>query len=412
MRKTFFSVALLLTAVGGLLAGVLWLIHLRFETGQAYAASSSLRSDPLGAKVLFDSFDALNGVTVERNFTPFIEVNEWPPDATVLMLNVNGVSLYQLARYEPLEQFVRRGGRLVIALNPGNVAYKYIENDSIEEDTADTEDEAESDEEESITPFVRRANEDQEAFWGELELLYGEHTGGEALRAAAAASQLPLSLPWREGGVMNISEDESWASLYSIEDEVVAAERTLGQGNIVLFTDNYLFSNEALLNHRYTSLLAWVLGRSSIVIFDETHLGVAETTGIMTLMRRYKLSGFLISCVILLAVFVWRGMSPLLPPFAGRTKNNVVFAEHSTEAGLGDLVRRSATSVDLPHEAFGQWKQSFVRTPMDQVNYAKEMEAVNRLFAAYDALPKRKRNPLKLHFDIQTIINRKKMSQL
>ena len=416
MRAKVLSAALLLIVLLGLLGGVSWLIHLRFATGQAYPDGSSLRADPVGAKVLFDSYDALGGVFVVRNFTPFAEVEALPAGATLLMLNMPGRSLYQLAMHDSIERFVSSGGRLVVALNPDHIAYQYVEEEA-DEDVSDEEPEQtdasveeKEEEAEQKSMFARRAEASQQRFWAEIALLHGAHEGGDA-QCTDETLGLPMSLPWREGGVLD-ELGEDWVALYKIEEEVVVAQRDLGRGSIVLLTDDYLFSNEALLKHRYSDLLTWVLGEGRTVIFDETHLGVSESTGVAILMRRYRLGGFCLGCVILMALVVWRGVSPLLPAHAGRTKGNIILAEHSTEAGLSDLVRRSVSAVDLPREAFRQWKQSFIRNAADEAHYAKELGEVHELLAEYTELPKRKRKPAELHLNIQTIINRKKRRRL
>ncbi len=409
MRLRIFSVVLFSVALVGLVAGVSWLIHLRFETGQAYPRGSSLRADPVGAKALFDAYDTIDGLDVRRNFTPFNELDDLPAEATMLLLNMRGWSLYQLAQFDSIERFVSSGGRLVVALNPDHVAYQYIEGEETESDEIESDDEAEADRK---SVFARRAEGKQKRFWGELELMHGAHEGGDARCVDAdEVARLPLSLPWREGGVL-AALGEDWMPLYQIEEEVVGAQRVYGRGSIVLLTDDYLFSNEALLKHRYPELLAWVLGDPRTIIFDETHLGVSESTGVAILMRRYRLGGFCLACAVLMLLVVWRGVSPLLPAHAGRSRGNVMLAEHSTEAGLGDLVRRSVPTVDLPREAFRQWQESFIRNAADEAYYAQEVQEVHTLLAEYADLPKRKRRPSELHLNIQLIINRKKRRRL
>jgi hypothetical protein len=86
----------------------------------------------------------------------------------------------------------------------------------------------------------------------------------------------------------------------------------------------------------------------------------------------------------------------------------MILAGHSTDEGLGDLVKRSIPAVDLPCEAFQQWKRSFIHNAADEANYAKELKAIDALLAEYTSLPEGKRRPLELHLNIQTIINRKK----
>lgn len=438
MKRTTVSGIFLVGMLLALLSGVAWMIHLRFERGDAYPRGSSMRADPLGAKALYESYGSLSRVSVERNYEPFSEKDRVSSDSMLLLLNLRGGGMHRLAHHASIYRFVSSGGRLVVALNPDGIAYKYLdqegeflENDESSEEPSDPSEVAESDDmdvidndeiegdksveetgEEARRAFARRSSAEVKRFWGELTLLHGEHEGGDALRTEAASQlRLPAELPWREGGVLAELSDE-WVPLYQIGEEVVVAERPLGRGSIVVMTDDYLYSNEALLKHRYVDLLAWSLGDKTTVIFDETHLGVAEGTGIALLMRRYRLGGFFLGFACLVALVVWRGTSPLLPPHVGRTKGNVVLAEHSTEAGMSDLVRRSVPASELPIEAFRQWKKSFLRSAVDERTYAEEIEAVDALIAEYGALPTRKRNPRELHSKIQTIMNRKKRKQL
>jgi hypothetical protein len=416
MRGRRLSIVIFLLALAGLVGGLAWLIHLRFESGRAYALRSSLRSDPLGSKALHDAYAELPGLQVSRNFVPLVQLRALSPDATLLLLNTSGGQMHRLADFDRVVDFVERGGRLVIAMNPERVAYEYLENEMEEDSEASAKDDEEtneaadedSDAEEKSTGFTRRSDEENELFWAGLALRHGEHEGGEALRAEAATSDLPERTPWREGGVLVEFDEEVWSPIYQIDEEVVAAQRRLGAGSIVVLTDDYLFSNEALLKHRYAQLLAWVLGGQSSLIFEETHLGVSERSGVATLMRRYGLEGFAVAFASLMALVVWRGASPLLPPYGGRARDQVIRSEHSIEAGLGDLIHRSLPSPAMPKLAFEAWKQSFIRTKGDQRFYAEELDEIEALLRAQDSLPARQRKPVETHLKIKSIINRKK----
>ena len=417
MRGHTFSMVIFLLALAGLIGGLAWLIHLRFESGNAYALRSSLRSDPLGSKALHDAYAELSGLQVSRNFIPLVQLRALPTDATLLLLNTGGRQLHQLADFASVPDFVENGGRLVIALNPEQVAYQHLEDDREEDareedartnkkDDAATGGESDPAAEKKDTRFTRRSSEENESFWGGLALRHGAHAGGEASRAAAAARPAPT--PGRGGGVLVEFDAELWSPVYQIEDEVVAAQRQLGAGRIVVLTDDYLFSNEALLKHRFTPLLTWVLGGRSQLIFEETHLGVAERAGVATLMRRYGLEGFALAFAGLMALVVWRGASPMLPPFGGRARDQVIRSEHSIEAGLGDLIQRSLPTGDLPRQAFESWQQSFIRTSGDRRFYAAELDEIEALLQAQEHLPARQRQPHATHLKIKSIINRKK----
>jgi hypothetical protein len=68
----------------------------------------------------------------------------------------------------------------------------------------------------------------------------------------------------------------------------VVVERQVGRGTIVMASDSYFLSNEALQRDRHADLLAWLVGSGTQVVFDEAHLGIVEKPGVATLMRKYR----------------------------------------------------------------------------------------------------------------------------
>ena len=67
--------------------GVLYLFNRQFAAGGVYPEYSTLRSDPAGAKLIFESLRRLPGVTVARNYLPLDRVSD--RDSTVIMLGVD-----------------------------------------------------------------------------------------------------------------------------------------------------------------------------------------------------------------------------------------------------------------------------------------------------------------------------------
>src|SRR5262245_42534764 len=62
--------AMLLVACGVMLTyGIIRLITLRFELGDVYPEYSSLRSDPLGTMVLYESLSDIDEVDARRDFS-------------------------------------------------------------------------------------------------------------------------------------------------------------------------------------------------------------------------------------------------------------------------------------------------------------------------------------------------------
>ena len=111
------AIASLLIAAAGL-AAIALLFELRFATGDVYPRYSSLRSDPVGVRALYDSLARLPGLTVERSFVPIDRRRD--TNTTVFYL---GVNLEELAaaksdlRFQ-LDKIARRGNYVVISLAP------------------------------------------------------------------------------------------------------------------------------------------------------------------------------------------------------------------------------------------------------------------------------------------------------
>ena len=100
-------------------AGIVRLFLLRFEAGDIYPPYSSLRSDPLGSRVFYDSLAACRQLTVTRNYEPPDKV---AVDADTALLYLGDTFSHEdrvpLEVAGALSSFVRKGGRLVFTFVP------------------------------------------------------------------------------------------------------------------------------------------------------------------------------------------------------------------------------------------------------------------------------------------------------
>ena len=118
--------------------GVAHLLVLRFKTGDIYAPYSSLRSDPLGTRALFESLTRLNDVSVRRNYEVFSKLASGR-NTTILYLGVKARDweLVQEDLLKPFEKIATQGGRLVFSFLP--VVTPPDENDGSESRSPDPE---------------------------------------------------------------------------------------------------------------------------------------------------------------------------------------------------------------------------------------------------------------------------------
>jgi len=381
MRKRMI-IALLALLLVVFLGGLADLFRLRFETGDIYPPYSSLRTDPLGAKGLFAGLERLRFTQVRRNYEPLAQIR--PSSATTWLFLGTDFEEFQeewVGGRKLLEALASHNGRLVIAFSPEH------------QPTGGR----------GVAPWrppkPRRLDEFKKAPLS-FEQAWGFSFGHEALPKVDDVFQ-PVTVTRREDGPLpekfawhtslyfdNLTND--WKVVYARDKYPVIIERTLAGGALVLASDSYLFSNEALRTERSPALLAWFIGGNYAVTFDETHLGVTETPGIGTLLRRYRLHGVLAAFLVLAALFIWKNTSSLAPPTDANIIEGVVTGRDST-VGFINLLRRSVAPREILSICFEQWRSRVLRSAHLQAERVTRMDAVVKEEAA--VLPT-SRNPV------------------
>src|SRR5262249_13048084 len=154
----------------------------------------------------------------------------------------------------------------------------------------------------------------------------------------------------------------------------------LGKGTLVLCSDSSFASNLALEREKETGLLVWLIGPNHHVLFDESHLGVEESTGVATLARRYRLHGLAAGILGLAVLFAWKNAAPFAPLLAAsdsdRFRWSAMTGRQAFE-GLEAVLRRHIAPSALLAACVEQWKRSLPRHGADNAD-AAAMEAVLR----------------------------------
>jgi hypothetical protein len=388
--------ATLVIALVALLGGFGWalvcLFQLRFASGDVYPEYSSLRADPLGAKVYFESLQQTGEPEVRRNF----RAPQYWPDGRVTMF-VFGLPWDELdadsGEFRELERFVRNGGRLVITLFP-ELTRPFGLGSSRTNMTLFKKKKRH----ESGKSFIELSDE-----WGfDLDWVHIPRRPDGSLEPVVVKSRVPELAPtlsWHSALVFtNLSPE--WRSIYARSNDAVIAERSLGSGAIVLSTDSYFISNEALQKERATKLLAWLAGRNSDLRFDEIHLGVQEQTGIAGLARRYRLAGGVFALGVLAALFVWKNAVSFVP------RRDIAASEEvrgrESAAGFTNLLRRAVKPDQLLQAALNEWHKS--RT-LDRRATPRRVEKIRESVETHNT-PERRSN-VETYNTISRILNEK-----
>ncbi len=356
---TIRSVLLALLLVTFLL-GVGHLFALRFETGDVYPAYSSLRSDPLGTRVLYESLENLGDLSPQRNYL-FLHSLKPEPDTTFFYLGIPADD-YTPVPQELIEVFDRlekSGGRLVVSFLPLNRKLPEKIKPGKEPESQKGDDvECRQESNKNSRLSVNR-------HWGvgfefnqNLPVKDGSYL---ALDAVSNRPDLPSAISWHSN-LYFVLLDESWQVLYTSEGHPVMIERPFGKGSLVLCADSFFISNEALRSERQPQLLVWLLGRSSKIVFDEAHFGIFKQPSVAALLRHYRFYRILGVLAVMALLFVWKNAVYFVPPRKDDLPSGTdVVSDKDYTQGLIALLRRNIPGSDILRVCWQEWERTFIK---------------------------------------------------
>lgn len=423
MSRRFFMLAGVLALVL-LVAGIGQLFLMRFRVGDVYPPYSTFRADPLGARVLYDSLAALPGLTVERNVRPIEHLGSGR-DTALLFLG-DTVSYRPNKDTVPaatagwMNRFLRSGGRVVITLQPRD-ATRVGDGDGEDETnqavraavpgkhrngaSTNTVEAASGTNAPARLKPVTLPDEDESgslvSLTNWLDVSFGEIPVSGVATATVTAVGRDAGLPEHlacHSALCFTNTLAPWRVLYTCAGQPVVVERSFGQGSFALSTLSYVISNEALRDERQTAFLLWMLAGRTHVVFDETHHGLSESPGLMTMVRRYGLTWALLTLLVLAGLFIWRNNAVLIPAAdaGGDTVADVAAGKDSATA-LGNLLRRNVARADLMTTCVAVWKRS------DDHGLHLPATTIQRIEARVEAerlLPDGQRSPERLYNEI------------
>jgi len=318
----------------GFLMGLAWVFRFQFQAGGSYPQGSSLRADPKGTMILFESLQRQPGLEVLRSYDP-PDRFRFPSEGTVLvLLNAHSRAL----RSRALRQWVAQGGRVIVS--PG---------DPLDEAELEQEEEGETlvIEQES-TELVPLA----ESPVAQAEALAGFPKQWETASYEGTSETAPADIQWRKSAVLRNVEGEV---LYSVPMGPVVMRIAEGAGDWILLSHPGLFLNRSQYEARETAWIAWLIGDAERVAFEESHFGIQQPRGVMTLIRDAGLDVLLWAMLLPLGLAFWRGFSPLLP--AVPEDQETVTTPLSRLEGYRDLLARHLPASRILSHAVEEWKR-------------------------------------------------------
>lgn len=357
--------------------GLAGLFRDRLETGDIYPPGSTLRSDPLGARALFEALDRYPGIEATRAYARADLRGAGSGDA-VFFLALD-------ARHPPravlrqMDTLAGSGARAVAVFR------------ATAADTASPAERAASDSLRTKQVTVTRViPEEALPAWGfRIRADGGPDSTGK--RKAFAVDGGPDSLPWL-GAAWFDSLAPEWRVRYRSGGRPVVIERDLGAGSLALASDEYFASNEAQrepLPFRPARLASLLAGNSARIIFDERHLGVRRDDGLADLLIRHRLHWALPSLLLLLGLFLWKSRARGAPAVAETAATDALPDPRSSLAALlrrslGDrLVLENCVKLWLPADRAAPAADS---DPAIRSELAKPLTGTHSLATAYGAI--------------------------
>ncbi|HEX3682943.1 MAG TPA: DUF4350 domain-containing protein [Bryobacteraceae bacterium] len=304
----------------------------RTDTTYNYPSYSSLNNGGNGTKAYFAALARL-GLAPSRNFKSLRKLT-----GARAAIFYAGSELWSF-RYsddqelKQFEQLAERGARVVIALDPEAVV--------------------EIPQQKRTHPppslGARPPEDNLKKRWG-IETAYVNRTVSHENREFLAGLGV-LPVTWRFS-----SWSGTWRPSHLRNGSPLFLERAFGQGSIVVIANSKLFTNRELLIHPDSDVLASAPGGYRSVIFDENHLGLADTGTVVGLAVAHDLEWMLLGFLVLAILYVWRSSVSFVPRLSAPVEASV--SGRDAHLALSHLLMQSIPSGSVLRVAAEEWNRS------------------------------------------------------
>lgn len=353
---------LIILLAGVFFFGLIRLFVLRFEAGDVYPPYSSLRSDPLGIQVLYESVRVLRPDGIRRSYVPMARIPFADGQAVLVCGLPPDTRIMETTGWEKmLSALSSDGGRLIVTFI-GNGTHDPSEGDAETTDPCGDET-PEGLPEDQPDDCRKDTSQDQHEPAGlgiSLETVVHHIDNRFAVKSGEPAPpSLPDSIFWF-GRLGFVPDDPQWRTIYSYENAPVIVTRPWGRGQVTLVADSYLLSNEALRRDRLSDILAWLVMDEPNLLVDESHHGLVKQPGVAALARKYRLHGVVAVLVVVAVLFIWQRTAVFVPPERGRHADAALRPTlgRDTADGLVHLMGQHIPSKSLAAVCFEVWRSS------------------------------------------------------
>lgn len=337
---------------------------------------SSLREDPYGASLLFDSYaragyqvrrsqdeDSLHELEASGTTAFFIaghSLGDW-------MANPGRVRSGAKIRVR-LEEFLARGGRVVLVEPRWE-----LKSDAQGWQVSDAWDRKDHDD----TPSLARPD-------------------FRAMPAASETMYLAADAPW-------LQTDAQWTALYTADEganseggtpaHVYMAMRRVGNGELIVASQEFFLLNETVKTHPNPVLLDFLAGGRRVIWVDETLHGLHQDEGVLWLVQRYRLQTALLLFWATLLVLLWSMSGDLVRRPARNPAAQIIRYGEGPGVAAQRLLQRSTAKEHIVAECWEQFRRCW---PQDAHAISADPAWAARLHAALAQPPSLGYNELTL----------------
>ena len=348
----------------GIFAAVFAVLLLMAHQNQSNTSDmgSSLREDPYGTSLLFDSY-ARAGYPVDRSQNEDSLADQDAPKTTAFFIGGYGFGFQESENENTrtadkflgqLEDFLSRGGRVVLIEHPGKLRSK----------SQDWE----------VENNWSHSDEPSGPTWVSPDLSVMP-TGSERMF-------LNADIPW-------LKTDSHWTALYAgtVKSDVKTngsmraymAIRKIGKGELVAVSQQWFLVNETIKNHPNPVLLDFLAGGRPGIWVDETLHGLQQDKGVLWLVQRYRLQPALMLFWAALLALLWSMSGDLMRRPARDQIAQIMRQGENAGVAARRLLQRSIAADSVVAECWNQFRH---RSPQDAQAISADPRFGQRLRAA------------------------------
>lgn len=301
---------------------------------------SSLREDPYGTSLLFDSY-ARAGYQVIRSQDEDTLFDQDALRETAFYVGVRPSNDWKMQKGKlqigdkfrgRLERFLSRGGRVVLVA-PDWKLKSELEGWEVRNEW-------------------HKSSHESKPMWISPD--------AGAMPAGSEDMYLGNDAPW-------LVTDPAWTALYSEPADnqadadgpahVYMAVRKVGNGELLAASQELFLLNEAIKAHPNPALLDFLAGGRPVIWVDETMHGLYQDQGVLWLVRRYRLQVALLLFWVTLLTFLWSISGDLVRRQSQGMETQIV--RESEEAGVATrrLLQRSVPSKQVVLECWEEFRR-------------------------------------------------------